>query len=122
MELTAAIEALKALTKPCRVALYGFHLRAERNHRVVAGVARAAGGRRTEAGEESGPVADAVQLGGHEVEWHWVKGHSGHPENKGGDGGRGGGGGGGAGGHSTGILLTSGRQPAIVVETSNREG
>ena len=44
----------------------------------------AAGDRRQEAGEERGPVARARRAARakHEVEWHWVRGHAGHPENE----------------------------------------
>ena len=85
MELTAAIEALTALKEPCRVALYtdSKYVRSGITEWLPAWRAR---GWRT---ADKKPVknrdlwqvlADAAAR--HEVAWHWVKGHSGHPENE----------------------------------------
>jgi ribonuclease HI len=85
MELTAAIEALTALKEPCRVALYtdSTYVRSGITQWLSAWRAR---GWRT---ADKKPVknrdlwqvlADAAAR--HEVAWHWVKGHSGHPENE----------------------------------------
>ena len=85
MELTAAIEALKALTKPCRVALYtdSTYVRSGITEWLPAWRAR---GWRT---ADKKPVKNqdlwetlSELAARHEVEWHWVKGHSGHPENE----------------------------------------
>jgi len=85
MELTAAIEALKALTKPCRVALYtdSTYVRSGITEWLPAWRAR---GWRT---ADKKPVKNqdlwqtlAETAARHEVAWHWVKGHSGHPENE----------------------------------------
>ncbi|MBX3706874.1 MAG: ribonuclease HI [Pseudomonadales bacterium] len=85
MELTAAIEGLAALTRPSRVALTtdSQYVR----HGItqwLAGWKR--NGWRTAARQ---PVKNRDlwerldQLAAaHEVEWHWVRGHSGHPENE----------------------------------------
>lgn len=84
MELTAAAVALETLTRPCVVNLYtdSAYLRngitrwhtgwVRRNWRNTAGdpVANMDLWRR---------ILDAAKR--HEVEWHWVKGHSGHEEN-----------------------------------------
>ncbi|TLU72236.1 ribonuclease HI [Lichenicoccus roseus] len=84
MELTAAAEALEALTRPCTVAL---HTDSEylRN-----GVTRWSTGwvRRNWRNAAGDPVAnmdlwrrvlDAAKR--HQVSWHWVRGHAGHVEN-----------------------------------------
>ena len=84
MELKAAIEGLNALKRPCRVEIH-----TDSNY-VRDGITRwihgwLRNGWRTSARK---PVKnadlwqdllDAVEP--HRVEWHWVKGHSGHPEN-----------------------------------------
>ncbi len=84
MELVAAIRALEALTKPCRVRLF------TDSAYVRDGITRwihkwRLNGWRT---SDKKPVKNAelwqelVEAAEpHRVEWHWVKGHSGHPEN-----------------------------------------
>jgi ribonuclease HI len=85
MELKAAIEALTALKQRCRVALYtdSTYVRSGITQWLPAWRAR---GWRT---ADKKPVknqdlwtalAELAQR--HEVEWHWVKGHSGHAENE----------------------------------------
>jgi ribonuclease HI len=85
MELTAAIEALKALKRPSRVALYtdSTYVRTGITEWVAAWRAR---GWRT---ADRKPVKNqdlwqtlAVLAERHDVEWHWVRGHAGHPENE----------------------------------------
>jgi ribonuclease HI len=85
MELTAAIEALKALKKPSRVALYtdSTYVRTGITEWVPAWRAR---GWRT---ADKKPVKNqdlweslSALAARHEVQWHWVRGHSGHPENE----------------------------------------
>jgi ribonuclease HI len=85
MELTAAIEALKALKRPCRITIHSD------SKYVVTGMTEwihdwKARGWKTAAKK---PVANLElwqQLdrlaAGHEVRWQWVKGHAGHPENE----------------------------------------
>ena len=84
MELRAAIEALNALKKPCRVELH-----TDSNY-VKDGITRWIHGWRRNGWRtaDKKPVKnaelwqallDAVEP--HRVDWHWVKGHSGHPEN-----------------------------------------
>ncbi|MGN6585426.1 MAG: ribonuclease HI, partial [Rhizobiaceae bacterium] len=88
MELMAAISALEALKRPCTVDLYtdsqyvrqgitGWIFGWKRN------------GWRT---ADKKPVKNVelwqrldAALKQHEVRWHWVKGHAGHPENERGD-------------------------------------
>lgn len=85
MELTAAIEALSALKDSCRVDL------TTDSTYVRDGVTQwmakwERNGWRTAAGK---PVKNkdlwqalGRQVQRHQVSWHWVKGHSGHPENE----------------------------------------
>lgn len=85
MELTAAIEALDALKRPCVVDLY-----TDSNY-VRDGITKwihrwRTNGWRTSDGK---PVKNAelwqrltTALQRHQVTWHWVKGHAGHPENE----------------------------------------
>lgn len=84
MELLAAIEALNALRRPCRVDLH-----TDSNY-VRDGITRwihswQRNGWRT---ADRKPVKNAElwqrlldAADRHQVNWHWVKGHSGHPEN-----------------------------------------
>jgi len=85
MELTAAIEALEALTEPCQVTL------TTDSTYVRDGITRwlanwKQNGWRTAAKK---PVKNQElwqkldrQASRHDVTWKWVKGHSGHPENE----------------------------------------
>jgi len=85
MELMAAIEALNALKKPCRV-----HLVTDSSY-VKDGITTwihkwKQNGWRT-AGKKPVKNADLWQaletaLETHEVTWEWVRGHTGHPENE----------------------------------------
>ncbi|NQV22471.1 MAG: ribonuclease HI [Rhodospirillales bacterium] len=85
MELTAAIEALKALKKPCRVALY------TDSTYVRDGITKwlpdwKRRGWKTAAKKPVKNVDLWQRLedaeARHQVEWHWVRGHQGHPENE----------------------------------------
>ena len=85
MELTAAIEALKALKEPCSVSLTTDSVY------VRDGVTKwinqwRRNGWRTAAkkpvkNQDLWRALDA-EVARHDVVWHWVKGHSGHPENE----------------------------------------
>jgi ribonuclease HI len=85
MELTAAIEGLEALTRPCAVAVYtdSEYLRKG----ILEWLPKwKASGWRTAARK---PVKNEdlwrrleESAARHQVEWHWVRGHSGHPENE----------------------------------------
>jgi ribonuclease HI len=84
MEMTAAIRALEALTQPCRVRLVSDsqYLRDGITKWIRAWKAR---GWRTAAGDPVKNV-DLWQrleraMAPHTVEWRWVRGHAGHPEN-----------------------------------------
>ena len=85
MELKAAIEALSALKQPCRVELY-----TDSNYVKdgisgwIAGWKR--NGWKTAAKQpvknaELWQALDAARQR-HDVHWHWVRGHAGHPENE----------------------------------------
>ena len=84
MELMAAIEGLNALTRPCRVIV------STDSSYVKDGITKwifgwQRNGWRT---ADRKPVKNAdlwqallAATARHQVEWRWVKGHSGHPEN-----------------------------------------
>ena len=85
MELQAAIEALGALKRPCTVAVYtdSVYVR-DGITKWIQGWQR--NGWRTAAKKPVKNVElwQALQaaLQQHDVDWHWVKGHAGHPENE----------------------------------------
>jgi ribonuclease HI len=85
MELMAAIKGLEALTRPCRVALY-----TDSNY-VRDGITKWTRGwiRNGWKTADRKPVKNAdlwqaliAAEAPHRIEWHWVKGHAGHPENE----------------------------------------
>jgi ribonuclease HI len=85
MELTAAIEALRALKEPCAVALTtdSEYVRKGITEWIANWKKR---GWRTSARQ---PVKNVdlwqaldEERQRHQVDWHWVKGHSGHRENE----------------------------------------
>lgn len=85
MELTAAIKALSVLTRRCQVDLYtdSQYLRQGMTEWMIQWKKR---GWRT-AKKEPVKNADLWQLLDeltlkHEIRWHWVKAHAGHPENE----------------------------------------
>ncbi len=85
MELTAAIRALEALTRPCRVDLFtdSQYLRLGITQ-WLAGWKRngwRTSGKKPVKNQDLWEALDAA-AGRHDVHWHWVKGHSGHPENE----------------------------------------
>jgi ribonuclease HI len=85
MEMMAAIEGLKALTRPCRVKLF------TDSKYVMDGITKwihgwQRNGWRT---ADKKPVKNAdlwqallAATAPHQVDWRWVKGHAGHPENE----------------------------------------
>lgn len=85
MELTGAIAGLEALNRPCRVHLTtdSEYLKKGMTEWVDSWV------RRGWKNSQKKPVANRdlwerlLELAAqHEVEWHWVRGHAGHPENE----------------------------------------
>ena len=85
MELLAAIRGLEALTRPCSVALYtdSIYVR-DGITKWIHGWRRngwkTAAKKPVKNAELWQELLDAAEP--HRVEWHWVKGHSGHPENE----------------------------------------
>ncbi|HEY5718865.1 MAG TPA: ribonuclease HI [Gammaproteobacteria bacterium] len=85
MELVAAIQALGALKRPCRVALYtdSQYVRQGITEWLPQWVARGwktAGKKPVKNQDLWQQLAAATQR--HEIEWHWVRGHAGHPQNE----------------------------------------
>ncbi|HEY9036890.1 MAG TPA: ribonuclease HI [Pseudomonadales bacterium] len=85
MELMAAIEALKALREPCVVSL------TTDSEYVRKGMTEWLDGWKKRGWKTAAkqPVKNAdlwqaleAACANHRIEWHWVKGHSGHPENE----------------------------------------
>jgi ribonuclease HI len=87
MELTAVIEALAALKRPCKVSLY------LDSQYVRQGITEWIHGwkRKGWVTAAKQPVKNAdlwqkldalVHAGVHQIEWHWVKGHAGDPGNE----------------------------------------
>lgn len=85
MELQAAVEALKALNKPCRVTIISD------SKYVVQGMTEwihnwkkkgwKTAGKKPVSNLERWQQLDALAAK-HEVRWQWVKGHAGHAENE----------------------------------------
>ena len=85
MELMAAIEALKALKKPCRVQLWtdSNYVRdgiTKWIHGWLRNGWRTSDKKPVKNAELWQALLDAAEP--HRIEWHWVKGHAGHPENE----------------------------------------
>ena len=85
MEMTAVIKGLGALIEPCRVDIYSD------SKYVIDGITKWIHGwkKRGWVNAAKKPVANAEQwqeleaaTRRHRIEWHWVKGHAGHPENE----------------------------------------
>ena len=85
MELTAAIEGLKALTRPCSVVL------TTDSQYVKQGINDWLAGWKKRGWKTTSrqPVKNQdlwqaldKECQRHEIEWHWVKGHAGHPGNE----------------------------------------
>ncbi|HWW65690.1 MAG TPA: ribonuclease HI [Sphingomonadaceae bacterium] len=85
MELTAAIRALQALTRPCRVIL------STDSRYVMDGLTKWIKGWQRNGWKTADrkPVKNAdlwqellAAAAPHQIEWRWVKGHAGHPDNE----------------------------------------
>ena len=85
MELLAAIEGLAALKRPCRVDLY------TDSQYLRKGITEWLAGWKRNGWKTASrkPVKNQdlwqrldEEAARHEINWHWVKGHSGHPENE----------------------------------------
>jgi len=85
MELRAAIEALKALKRPCRVKLYTdsrylLQGATEWLSRWEKAGFRTSGGKPVKNRDLWEELSRLLKV--HQVEWIWVEGHAGHPENE----------------------------------------
>ena len=85
MELTAVIRALGALKEPCRIALH------TDSRYVIDGITKWVFGWQKNGWKNAAkkPVANAelwqdliAAVKPHRIDWIWVKGHDGHPENE----------------------------------------
>ncbi len=85
MEITAVIEALKRLRQACEIELY------TDSKYVMDGATRWLTGWKAKDWKNAAkkPVKNKdlwqlleQQMSPHLIHWHWVKGHSGHPENE----------------------------------------
>ena len=85
MELMAAIQALEALKRPSRVRLYTDSIYVQEGISTWIHGWKRRGWRTADKSpvknEDLWKRLDELRAQ-HEVEWHWVKGHSGHPENE----------------------------------------
>lgn len=85
MEMTAVIRALEALKEPCHVSLYSD------SKYVIDGITKWIHGWKQRGWKTSAkqPVLNIdlwqsleAATARHRINWHWVKGHAGHPENE----------------------------------------
>ncbi len=85
MELMAAIQAFEALKRPCKVKI------TTDSQYVKNGITQWMAGWKKKGWKTAAnqPVKNQelwqrldAAIAQHDVEWHWVKGHSGHPENE----------------------------------------
>lgn len=85
MELMAAIEGLKRLNKPCVVSLYtdSQYLRQGITQWIHSWKKNGwkTANKKSVKNDDLWRELDKL-VGQHDIEWHWVKGHSGHPENE----------------------------------------
>ena len=85
MELKAVIEALSALSKPCKVTLTSDSTYVLKGIREWLPNWKKRGwrtaGKKPVKNEDLWKILDDL-ADVHEIEWHWVKGHSGHIENE----------------------------------------
>ena len=84
MELMAAIKGLEALKRPCRVQLHTDSIYVRDGitrwvHNWQRNGWRTSDKKPVKNAELWQELVDACEP--HRIEWHWVKGHSGHPEN-----------------------------------------
>ena len=84
MELTAAIQALAALTRPCQVDFYTDSEYLKRGITEWLPRWRARGWRRKGGALANADLWQALDeaLKQHQVEWHWVRSHAGNPGNQ----------------------------------------
>lgn len=84
MELTAALRALQALKQPCSVDLY------TDSEYLKRGITEWLPGWRARAWRRKGGALKNIDLwqaldaamAPHQIQWRWVRGHAGHPQNE----------------------------------------
>jgi ribonuclease HI len=84
MELTAAVEALKALKRPCQIEFF------TDSEYLKRGITEwLPGWRQRNWRRKAGSLANVdlwqaldQTITQHKINWHWVRGHAGHPENE----------------------------------------
>jgi ribonuclease HI len=88
MEITAAVSALRALKEPCQVQIYTDSEYLKKGITDWIHNWKKMGWRRGSPGKTK-PLANAdlwqeldQAITAHQVNWHWVRGHDGHPENE----------------------------------------
>ncbi len=84
MELMAAIQGLAAVSDACKIDLYTDSQYVQKGISIWIEGWKARGWRKA----DKSPVKNSdlwkaldAEASRHQVKWHWVKGHSGHPEN-----------------------------------------
>ena len=89
MELTAALRALEALKRPCRVVLYTDSEYVQKGMSGWVENWKRNGWQRPRKGKKPAPVLNAdlwraldAVCSRHQVEWRWVKAHAGIPDNE----------------------------------------
>lgn len=85
MELTAAIEALAALKESCKIDLYTDSQYVQKGvSQWLAGWKKNGWRRADKKLVKNADLWQALdkETTRHQITWHWVKGHSGHPENE----------------------------------------
>lgn len=81
MEMTAAIEGLRALKRPCSVDIYTDSKYLQQGVNEWMAGWKAKGWPDRIKNQDLWKALDAL-LQNHDVRFHWVKGHAGHPENE----------------------------------------
>jgi ribonuclease HI len=81
MEMMAALEALRALTRPCVVELYTDSVYLQQGVMSWMKGWKAKGWPERIKNQDLWKALD-IELQKHDVRFHWVKGHAGHPENE----------------------------------------
>lgn len=84
MELTAALQALQALKKPCRVELYTDSEYLRKGITEWLPNWRARGWKRKGGKLANAALWQALEAAAqpHTIDWRWIRGHAGHPENE----------------------------------------
>jgi hypothetical protein len=84
MELMAVIEALRALKRPCIVNIYTDSQYVQKGISEWITAGRRAAGRPPTRSRSRTPTSGRswTKPPPHQIEWHWVRGHNGHPGNE----------------------------------------